>query len=405
MKNTKLFLAFFSLILTTLFSINSYAQTDNYSCNVICLNQPDHIMGGVEVDLFDSNNEFIATTYTNSDGYFFFEDLMIGESYTAKFEYDAENTYVDLADAFTVLSYLYGYIEFDEIQMIAADVTGDGQVTSSDFWTLLFNYYIMGQPLPVGDWYLPDWNFEINELKATGGPAGTVANGTLNTENGDDKSVFNAMMTYTSITELSNEELLVPIYFTETINTNGIGIVLNYNDELIDVLAIESSIEGLEYNIVNDEIRIGWTGQETYKFDSETAVLNIRIKQKTDISVEQIEHFEIVEGTHILDNKGQILPYVNFSSVQFKTTNQNMMSKLATAYPNPCNESFSIHLNTDSKVEVKIYNTVGQMVETYYSTVSNQELQINTRNLRGGLYFYQINYQSKSVQGSITVRK
>lgn len=405
MKNTKLFLAFFSLILTIIFSINSFAQTDNYSCNVICLNQPDHIMAGVDVELFDSNNDLIATTNTNSDGYFFFEDLMIGESYTATFEYDTDNTYVDLADAFSILSYLYGYTDFDENQMIAADVTGDGQVSRSDFWTLLFNYYIMGQPLPVGDWYLPDWNFEINEVKAAGGPAGSLANGSLNVEDGDDKSILNAMMTYTSITDLTKEELLVPIYFTESISTNGIGIVLNYNNELIDVLDIESTIEDLEYNIDNGEIRIGWTGEDTYKFDFETPVVNIRIKQKASLSSEQIEHFEIMEGTHILDNKGQILPFVNFSSIQFKTTAQNLISEFATAYPNPCNESFNININTDGKVEVMIYNTVGQMIESYYSTVSNQELQINTRNLQGGLYFYQINYQSKSVQGSITVRK
>lgn len=407
MKNTKLFLAFFSLILATIFSTNSYAQTDDYSCNIICLNQPDHIMEGVEVNLFDSNNEFISTTYTDSEGYFYFEDLMIGESYTAKFEYNAENTYVDLSDAYRLLHYLWGNIEFDENQMIAADVTGDGQVSGNDFWTLLFDYYIMGQPLPAGDWYLPDWYFEINDLKATGGPSGTIATGNLNNDDdGSDKAILNAMMTYTSTTELlGNEELIVPIYFNESISTNGIGIILNYNNELIDVLEIESSIDDLNYNIDNGEIRIGWIGKETYKFDDETPVVNIKIKQNTKHNSEQIEYFKIMEGTHILDNKGQIIPYINFSSIQFKTTAQDLINSNTAAYPNPCNESFNINMDTDGKVEVMIYNTVGQMIESYYSTVSNQELQINTKNLDGGLYFYQIHYQSKSVQGSITVRK
>lgn len=405
MKNTKLFLAFFSLILITVFSINSYAQTDNYSCNVICLNQPNHIMEGVEVNLFDSNNEFVATSYTNSEGYFFFDGLMIGESYTAKFEYEAENTYIDLADAFSILNYIYGNIEFSDVQMIAADVTGDGQVNFSDFFTLLFNYYIMGQPLPVGDWYLPDWNFEMTDMKAAGGPSGTVANGSIQSSNEDDKSGYKSMMKYQSIAVLNSEELLIPIYFTESLNTNGIGLVLNYNEDVIEIVNIESTIEDLNYNVDNGEIRIAWTGQETYKFDTESPIVNIRIKQKAGVYNEQIESFEIQEGTHILDNKGQVLPYVDFSSVEFKTTAQNAMIETNSAYPNPCNESFNINIDTDGKVEVKIYNTVGQMIESYYSTVSNQELQINTRNLQGGLYFYQINYQSKSVQGSITVRK
>lgn len=405
MKNTKLFLAFFSLILTTIFSINSHAQTDNYSCNVICLNQPDHIMAGVEVNLFDSNNEFIATTFTNSEAYFFFEDLVIGESYTAKFEYDIENIYIDLADAFSVLSYIYGYIEFDEVQMIAADVTGDGQVNFSDFWTLLFNYYIMGQPLPVGDWYLPDWNFEMNDLKATGGPSSTVANGTIQGTNEDDKSGYKSMMNYQSIANLGSEEISIPIYFTESINTNGIGLVLNYNVDVIDIVNIESTIEDLNFNVDNGEIRIAWTGQETYKFDTESPIVNIRITQKAGVYTEEIESFEIQEGTHILDNKGQILPYVDFSSVAFKTTAQDDMTNTNIAYPNPCNESFNVNINTDGKVEVIIYNTAGQIIESYYSTVSNQELIITTRNLKGGLYYYQINNQSKSVQGSITVLK
>lgn len=405
MKNTKLFLAFFSLILITILPINSYAQTDNYSCNVICLNQPDHIMEGVEVNLFDSQSNFIASTITNSEGYFNFDDLMIGESYRAKFQYDVENTYIDLADAFSVLFYIYGYIEFDEVQMIAADVTGDGQINYSDFRTILFDYYIMGKPLPVGDWYLPDWNFEMTALKATGGPSGTVANGTINNSNGDDKSGYKPMMNYQSVVELGAEEILIPIYFTEMINTNGIGLVLNYDKELLEVLAVESSINDLKYNIDNGEIRIAWTGEETYKFDPESPIVNIRIKQKAGLSSEQISHFEIIEGTHILDQKGQILAYVDFSSVSFKTTVENNMTAANLAYPNPCKESFNISINTDGKVEVIIYNTMGQMMESYYSTVSNQELRINTRNLHSGLYHYQINYQSKSIHGSIRVQK
>ena len=404
MKNTKLFLAFFGLLLGTVFT-NSYAQTDNYTCNIICLNQPDHIMSGVKVNLFDSDNDFVATTYTNSEGYFFFQELTIGESYSAKFEYDAENTYIDLADAFSILSYTYGYIDLDETQMIAADVTGNGLVDRDDFWTLLFDYYIMGQPLPVGDWYLPDWNFEMTDMKATGGPSGSCANGTINNDTGDNKSAYNTLMTYTSTTELSDNELVIPIYFNEVINTNGVGIMLSYNNDLIDIIDIESPIKDLNYNVNNGEVRIGWAEKDTYKFDLETPVVNIRIKQKPNVSSEQIEYFELMDGTHILDNKGQIIPFVDFASIQFKTTIQDINSEVSTAYPNPCNELFTLNLDTDGKVEVKIYNTTGQLVENYYSTASNQELHINTRNLQGGLYLYQINYQSKSIQGSITVRK
>jgi len=207
MKNNKLYIAVWLVLFSLLTAFNSSAQTNSYSCNVICANQPEHVMEGIKVDLYNSSEELIATTYTNDQGYFNFEELNIGESYTARFSYNEENSYVDIQDAFAILSYLNGDIEFNENQLIAADVNGSNNIDFEDFITVLINYYLQQDQFPIGNWILPDWQFTLDASKATGGPATVISTGNVADDDEPDKSTHYVQADYNNVqsfTDLSS---------------------------------------------------------------------------------------------------------------------------------------------------------------------------------------------------------
>lgn len=403
MKNTKIFLTSWIIFIGLLIGFSSFAQTDSYSCNLVCLNQPDYVFEGVQVDLYNQDGQFLETTFTDSEGFFHFQELQIGNQYTAKFSYDASNDFVDLSDAFSLLSYLSGNIDFNEAQLIAADVNGNNQVNMGDFVTILVKYYILQQPFPVGDWILPDWEFVMTAEKTTGGPSGGIASGNLNNDV-PDKDFYQIAMGYNDIVEFENSELIVPIYFDHQVSLSGAGIVLSFNNDLFEITNIESSLEDFQYHVADGKVRVAWVNEKPTKFSTESPFINIHLKQNYYTNKPEVESFNVMEGTHILNEKGQKTPFVGLVSNEFKTVSIGQLGS-NRVYPNPCSDHVFVTIPADvNNVDVKIYNILGQLVlAEKYSNV-DQQIEIQTQGLDNGQYYYQINYLSKSFSGPLSIR-
>lgn len=403
MKHTSVILAVLFTFTGIFLSISSYSQTDSYSCNVNCLNQPNHIMQGVQVDLYDSNDQLIESTFTDDEAYFYFEDLNIGEPYTAKFSYEAENTYVDLQDAFAVLYYVLGLSDLNDYQLIAADVDGNGDVNYSDFFTILVDYYIFQQPFPVGDWILPDWEFTVGGNKETGGPAGTLSSGNIQSDD-PDKSFYQVQTDYNEIISFDDlNTIKVPVYFNEEMKISGIAIIAEYNSQLFEVVNIESPIKDMNYNINNGEIRMAWTYSNIFENTSSEAIANVYLRQKEYTKDINIEKINILSESHILDSKGNKVPFIQFTSNEFKTS--VLPDAESVVYPNPCKDYFFVQLGDEQdNAEYILYNAMGQTVDQGIISNASQRTEISTIGLKKGIYYYHINYQSKSITGPISIQ-
>ena len=404
MKKSLLLFAGMFISISVFMASVSFAQTGSYTANVIYGNQIDFPIEGLQVDLYN-NGEIIGTDLTNANGFFTFDGLAIGEVYTAKFSYDVEMDNVDLEDAYRLLLHLLGVDQLEGIQLLAADVDATNTVDFTDFMYILIDFYVNEFEFPAGDWVLPDWQFEMTTGKLSGGPAHVNRVGDI-TDEQPDKESNNIQIDYNDLISFTSPELIIPIYFNESIATNGIGLVLSYDEELINVIAIESPIEDLEYNIKDGIIRIGWTSvKDSYEFNSNEAIVNIHIKENTVLSNGQTEKFNILEGTHVLNKSGKKYSYLNFSSSQFKLS-ESMNNSSETAYPNPCQDAFTLSFNdiSNQSADVKIYNSIGQLVKNETLTQNGQDLQINTQDLENGIYIYLIKIQSKLVKGHISVQ-
>ena len=149
---------------------------------------------------------------------------------------------------------------------------------------------------------------------------------------------------------------------------------------------------------------MGWTDiKKSYTFDQNEALVKIHIREDLNLSDGQIEQFEILEGTHTLNTVGKKYSYLNFASSKFKLTESTVGE---IAYPNPCMDMFTVSVANiaNENAEVKIYNSIGQLVVNENITQRGNDILIPTNQLENGIYIYLINIQSKSIKGSISVQ-
>jgi len=81
-----------------------------------------------------------------------------------------------------------------------------------------------------------------------------------------------------------------------------------------------------------------------------------------------------------------------------------------SVYPNPFNDQakLSYELDTKIQVEINLYNSTGELIQTLLSEqqeAGKQELQFSSGNLPAGIYFYRITTDSKQATGRMILMK
>jgi hypothetical protein len=81
-----------------------------------------------------------------------------------------------------------------------------------------------------------------------------------------------------------------------------------------------------------------------------------------------------------------------------------------SVYPNPFTDQavLSYELDTKTQVEINLYNSSGELIQTLLSELQDagdHELQFNSGNLPAGVYFYRITTDSKQATGRMILMK
>ncbi|MFN3871957.1 MAG: T9SS type A sorting domain-containing protein [Ignavibacterium sp.] len=102
----------------------------------------------------------------------------------------------------------------------------------------------------------------------------------------------------------------------------------------------------------------------------------------------------------VVGQSGKFLKFIpNISSVESEFIFSNPTLKVFHNYPNPFNSStnFRIELTEPSTLNITVYNSLGQKIQTIYKGHSEsgyKEIKFNAENLSSGIYFYSIEVQS-----------
>ncbi|MCF8304670.1 MAG: T9SS type A sorting domain-containing protein [Bacteroidales bacterium] len=383
------------IALIGLFSVASFAQSD-ISGNVYYHLNPDNPIPEVQADLYDEDGALIATSYTNEEGEYTFEGIESG-TYTVEFSTDLEPGGIGMEDAVQLMLHLMGLIELNEIQEMAADVTGDDAITWDDQIAII-DWFLHGEPLPAYGWAFTDLTIEVGTKGDEGGDdGGGTSVGDLNGAWAPGNKNIPDINTYAtgSMYAAPNSIIEIPVLYKGNTSITGMGLSIDYPDAQIDIMDVTSPLGDVEFATDKGNLNVTWldrTGNSVQVVDDNPIVT---VKAKVSETFANSARFALAmnNNSHLVDAKGNQLKNLAFTTNEY--VGEETELNLADNYPNPYSTQTAIEYSTpaNGKVTLEVFNHMGQKVTTLvdeYQAAGSYKVNFNSTNLTAGQYFYKL---------------
>ncbi|PKP53651.1 MAG: hypothetical protein CVT92_03485 [Bacteroidetes bacterium HGW-Bacteroidetes-1] len=401
MKKRVLVLGLFVLISLVTFTQNVYQGTVLYHQN------PEYPIEGVQVSLFGSDNQLVATVETDEFGGYFFDGLSDG-TYTVRATTTLPGAQIAIQQAVYILMYINGLYQFDPIQFLAADVNGSGSVNFSDFMFIVVNYFVFHQPFPAGTWIFEEIEF------STGSRDGNSLGGS---RIGDVEGVFVPtgrdiinefiITERESVSPAVNDEFIVPVYAnTYSDLVGGYGLVLGFDPQMIEVIEVIPFGDNAAWGILNNQIRISCFSTQLgplEAFDGKIAEVRVKLLQP---ATESFFPFNVKGESQVLNSNGLIENDVEYAMPKL-LANVSQNVNIATLYPNPASFNAVLSVTSGAAIyaDLMLFNQIGQLVMTHTVQLSEgaNEFDIPVEELQMGVY--QVILRDKATRDMILSQK
>jgi hypothetical protein len=385
-------------------------------------------------------NEYGDTSYigsTDIDGDYFFPYVAYGE-YDVISEYAAPvGGAVNSLDAGMVNAWQIGpQYPIEKVRYKAADVNVPfNLLNAGDAGMILSNFLTMGGTVwahPVGLWSFWKANDLISVNSFTDGtypkilidPNGTdviqnfygVVTGDFNLSHsvGGNKSLGSLSLEESETVWVSpGEEVLLPFLAGSEMTVGAISLILNYPVDLIEIQGVYlggDMTKPIQYNLINNQIRIGWFSNDPLHFNEEHNVFSLLVKVNSDISTDQIVSFALENdplnelGNEYFDVIYNAVLLAGNIKVSLSEISEHLISQSVrvNTYPNPASEAVSVNyvLPFEGTVTIEITDLLGRMIGYY--TESNKSggnhlLNLDITDWSNGLYYISVILERNSV--------
>jgi len=398
MKNMKTILS----ILLAIF-IGQIVQAGTVTGTVLYQGDSTRPINSVIVTLKDANNNLFATTTTGPDGVYLFTDVPTG-TYNIRGIKDAPGGGVTMMDATLVLFHILGFYPFDDIQSLAADVTGNKVINTADY-LLIVKHIVRNTPFPVGEWVFLNETIQVNDLKGSG-PGGLTGSSA-----GDVGGVFvpgtRGLEAYPVasagvLNAAGEESVKVSLKSNEVLELTSAGLLINYPSNLINIESVEFPGNDFEYFIEGNQIRIAWidpsgnplslsAGQELVTLNCRTTS-NFTAGMKAQFTLDGNTSLVNTALNEIKDAKLQI-PSIEYALPSLRLSN----------YPNPfaVTTTLSFYLPESGSVSFSIFDQNGRMVKEIKAgemTEGNNTYILEGSGLTPGSYYCKLNLNGKKAE-------
>jgi hypothetical protein len=392
------------VIITLFWGFNINLNAQNHLTGTVNYNSDNTLpIPEVTVGLYNLQDELVVSTVTDDNGIYYFNDIPGGEYYLRSTT-SLEPNLVDMQDAFVVLKHLSSEYELNDIQYEAADIDNDGIVSWDDYYYMVNDYLLNGEPFPSGV-----WQFEEIYIDYTSRDEPPDTSDLWGITEGDVEGVW----------EPSGRDMNIPDYsyypvqmksheFQIDINTNyhsqiaGFNINLAYPASQLNIIDVTGPDGNLNYVVDenNGFVKIIWLDENNSGRISGDKLITLTVETKTE-NAENIT-FDILNGSMLIDANGKEIKDIEIRLPMLEK-NQDIEQSISV-YPNPFIDvlNIGINLNEAGLATLSIFDVSGRLVSES-NTISlekgEQSITIDTQNLTSGYYIYMVD-----VMGSTNYR-
>lgn len=403
MKTLKTFL---TIIISAAF-ITAYAQGD-ISGTILYHSEDGAPLPEVELQLFDADGEYVATTLTNDAGEYLFEGLEIGD-YSIEASYDADGGGATMQDAVMIMFHLLGIDELEGMEYVAADVDTDGEITWTDH-NLVIQHFINGEPFPAGEWVFEDIEKSVGakeggddeDTQDYGSSVGDVAG--VWEPGQRDRRMTEAI--YTPHSVIPREAMSLTITAASDMTLTGAGIAMHFPENAIAVSDISTPLAGAETRIENGKIMLAWntSNANTIAINKGDALLTVETTLLTE--TEEKIRFTLGQKTNFAGENGSV---VKNAKLNLPEISQSQNMKIRYLAPNPVvnDATLSFFMNRADIAEITVTDLSGKKVRTiaqkHYSK-GVHEVKISSSGLQPGVYILQLHSNEKVISKKLIVK-
>ncbi len=389
------------LITSPVFSSIEVNGTVNYH------NEDKTPLVGVKVLLKDLNGNIVAEEISGTDGEYSFQNVNPGD-YILTAESDMSFDVVDMEDVYNLLLHLLGQNDFDEMQLLAADINQDNAVDWNDYWDMVIQWYLYGEEYMIGDLIFDEQIISIGaeQLKSAQNTNVSASSSGDTTDGNPLPTIKNEKRKFELIL---NEEIIVTNHSTKDIylrnikEISGFGLILNIVNASSIIDEITTLSKDMKYVITDNQVRINYINSANETLDLSKPLLIIKFFESS-----QSQSINVDKESHFLGSDGTVVT-VNISIP--KNILNEPESKLNSVYPNPMTEFANINfdLAQTESLRTEVYTVYGQLVASidqgsYASGTSEIILKRNELNLKSGTYIVRlIADKSNKVIGSRSI--
>jgi hypothetical protein len=176
-------------------------------------------------------------------------------------------------------------------------------------------------------------------------------------------------------------------------------LFLGYDQDLVEIVKVNTNIEGLEFTNKNGKLSIAWSNFASRQILADGSVLSLQVKVKRDIN-EPLQIFTMLPGSEFADSGTEVIFGYDLKMANIVTgTNNYSLSN----YPNPFRNTSNIVYSMPGEGHVQIILT--DIVGTQVGTLVNELQKAGTHtytfdpsqfNLTPGVYLCRIKVSAES---------
>lgn len=401
MKNFKILSVL--LVVLLIFGNTVFAQNDLFGTYYYqdSINVP---LADVSVELYDLNDDLIASTFTNMDGEYTFTNIPSGEYYLTSSTSIASGG-VDLYDAWLVFFYWRGWIDFNDMEFEVADVNDNGHVNHQDFVAILINYLVGGQPFVGGEWEFENIYVDFTSRDRTD----TID--LWGSSHGDVEGIWepsgrDIVLLRSSYYESTNKGETTKLNVASDYDgyVNGFNLNLSYATDEISIVNISGPDGNFGYSVDEESgvIKVAWINESQGASEvSGGQLFTIEVDSKTDSPVTGEKVLFLLPGGMLIDSESNKL---NDTEIKLPLLANEQKTDFVEvkAYPNPVVNklNFNIQLNKQSYASLSVYDLSGKLVnfiEYIALHEGEQVISFNAEDLLPGNYIYSFDLKGENV--------